>query len=138
MVLPHDAKEFPIPAPKSGNPSRQEARAIRDFAIELARLASDTRCHQVAVLDVRGLSPVTDYFVLASGISPRQMGTVVKEAAELGQSIGFAPLASAGREGESWYLVDFVHVVLHVFSAEARLFYDLDSLWGDAAKVKWE
>jgi ribosome-associated protein len=106
--------------------------------IALARLASETRCHDVVVLDVRGLSPVTDYFVIATGASPRQMGTVVRQAAELGKSIGFAPMGASGREGENWFLIDFVHVVLHVFSAEGRLFYDLESLWGDAPKVKWE
>jgi ribosome-associated protein len=106
--------------------------------IALARLAADTRCHDVVVLDVRGLSPVTDYFVIATGASSRQMGTVLSQAGELGKSIGFAPMGMSGGEGESWFLVDFVHVVLHVFSAEARSFYDLDSLWGDAPKVKWE
>ncbi len=104
----------------------------------MARLASATRCHDVVVLDVRGLSPVTDYFVLATGISPRQMTTVIKEAQELGESIGFGPVGRAGQGQESWFLVDFVHVVLHVFTGEARLFYDLESLWGDAPKVKWE
>jgi ribosome-associated protein len=106
--------------------------------IALARLVSDTRCHDVTVLDVRGLSPVTDYFVIATGGSAIQMRTVAREAAELGKSIGVAPMGASGGEEESWFLVDFVHVVLHVFNAEARSFYDLESLWGDAPKVKWE
>lgn len=118
--------------------SAPESQAARDFAVELARRAAATRCRDVSLLDVRGLSPVTDYFVLATGTSARQMRTALQEAAELGQSIGFSPLGMAGQEGESWLLVDFVQVVLHVFSAEARLFYDLDSLWGDAPKLKWD
>lgn len=127
-----------MPDPDSATSTPHESRAAHDFAVELARRALATRCRDVVVLDVRGLSPVTDYFVLATGTSPRQMRTTVKEAAELGDSIGFGAIGMAGQEGESWLLVDFVHVVLHVFSADARLFYDLDSLWGDAPKVKFQ
>jgi len=108
------------------------------MAIEIARLAANTRCNNVVVLDVRGISPVTDFFILATGTSPRQMRTVCDEAADFGEERGFAPLSKCGQEGESWMLIDFVDIVMHVFSAEARLFYDLDSLWGDAAKVDWQ
>lgn len=118
------------------NPRRAEA--ARKFAIEAARLAANTRCHNVVVLDVRGLSPVTDYFVLATGTSPRQMRTVVDEASEFGETRGFAPYLKSGYEGESWILVDFIDVVLHVFNQESRQYYDLDNLWGDARKVDWQ
>ena len=84
------------------------------------------------------LSPVTDYFVLATGTSDRQMRSVADEIAEFGEGRDFKPLSISGLEGGSWILVDFVDVVLHVFSGEARQFYDLDSLWGDAKRVEWE
>lgn len=116
----------------------QRQQAARTFAIETARLAAHTRSQNVVVLDVRHLSPVTDYFVLATGSSPRQMRTVADQAAELGAGSGFSPLGTAGYEGDSWMLTDFVDVVLHVFSSSARLFYDLDTLWGDAPKVDWQ
>lgn len=115
----------------------QRAQAARNFAIEIARLAANTRCTNVVILDVRGLSPVTDFFVLATGTSPRQMRTVCDDAAEYGEEHQNRALALSGTEGESWMLIDFVDVVLHVFNAEARAFYDLDSLWGDAPRVEW-
>lgn len=90
------------------------------------------------MLDVRGISPVTDYFVLATGTSPRQMKTVCEEAGELGQTQDYSALSRSGTEGDSWMLIDFVDVVLHVFSQESRMFYDLDGLWGDAKKVEWQ
>ena len=111
--------------------------AARRFAIDAARLAAHTRCHSVVVLDVSGLSPVTDFFVLATGTSPRQMRTVVEEIAELGEKQSFAPYAQSGTEGEQWMLLDCIDVVVHVFSADARQFYDLDGLWGDAKRVDW-
>jgi ribosome-associated protein len=108
----------------------------RQFAIEAARLAANTRCHNVVLLDVRGISPVTDYMVLASGTSPRQMRSVCDELAEWArEQHGTRALNADGLEGESWMLIDFVDVVVHVFSDHARQFYDLDSLWGDAQRV---
>src|SRR5687767_3010689 len=112
--------------------SNQRIQAAREFAIEAARLAANTRCHNVVVLDVTGLSPVTDFFILATGTSPRQMRTVIDEVSELGEARNFAPYMNSGYEGEQWILVDFIDVVLHVFSQDARQFYDLDNLWGDA------
>jgi ribosome-associated protein len=112
--------------------------AAREFAIETARLAASTRCRDVVVLEVAELCSVTDFFVMATGSSPRQMRTVCDKASELGGQGDFKPFSQAGYKGESWILVDFIDVVLHVFSEQARQYYDLDSLWGDARKVPWE
>ena len=116
----------------------QRTEASRKFAIDVARLAANTRCHNVVVLDVSGISPVTDYFVLATGTSPRQMRSVCDEAGEFGESQDYAALSQSGTEGDTWMLIDFVDVVLHVFSQESRMFYDLDGLWGDAKPVDWK
>jgi ribosome-associated protein len=116
---------------------QQRSDVARKFAIDAARLVANTRCHNVVVLDVTGLSPVTDYFVLATGTSPRQMRSVCDELAEFGPTQDYPSLACSGTDGESWMLIDFVDVVVHVFSQEARQFYDLDGLWGDAKPVEW-
>ena len=116
----------------------QRKEAARIFAIEAARLAANTRCHSVVVLDVSGLSPVTDYFVIATGTSPRQMRSVADEIAEFGETRQFKPLTASGLEGGSWMLVDFVDVIVHLFSQDARQYYDLDNLWGDAKRIDWE
>src|SRR5437870_11395708 len=91
------------------SPKRLEA--ARNFAVEAARLAANTRCHNVVVLDLQGLSPVCDFFILASGTSPRQMRTVADQISELGQKLHFAAFNQTGYEGESWILVDFIDVV---------------------------
>ena len=77
--------------------------------------------------------------VLATGTSPRQMRTVCDELAEMAEQRGERALSSEGMEaGENgWMLIDFVTVVVHIFSPDSRAFYDLDSLWGDAKKVEW-
>lgn len=110
----------------------------RQFAIDAARHAANTRCTNVVVLDLTGLSPVCDFFVIATGTSARQMRTVADEIVELAEQRNFAPLASTGYEGESWILVDCVDVVVHIFNAQTRGYYDLDNLWGDAKPVDWQ
>ena len=114
-----------------------DQQATRQFAIEAARLAANTRCHNVVLLDVRGISPVTDYLVIATGTSPRQMRTVCDDLAEWAGERGVRPFNSDITESESWMLIDFVDVVVHVFNTESRSFYDLDGLWGDAQRVPW-
>ena len=116
----------------------QRLKAASSFAVEAAQLAANTRGQNVVVLDVSGISPITDFFVLVTGTSARQMRSVCDELRELGETRNFQALSSSGYEGESWILVDFVDVVVHLFSHEARLFYDLDGLWGDAPRVAWE
>ena len=116
---------------------QQSEQQTRQFAIEAARLAANTRCHNVVLLDVRGISPVTDYLVIATGTSPRQMRTVCDDLEEWAGERGVRAFNSDGSESESWMLIDFVDVVVHVFNQESRSFYDLDSLWGDGKRVEW-
>jgi ribosome-associated protein len=109
----------------------------KQFAIEVARALADTRCHQVSILDVSGISHITDFLVLASGTSPRQMKSASDAAEELGDTVGYKTLSRVV-ESTQWIVEDFVDVVVHVFSQDARYYYDLDNLWGDARRVDWE
>lgn len=120
-------------------PTPSEAHAAaRLFAIDAARMAAATHCRDVAVLDVSGISPITDFLVIATGTSGRQMGSVCADIEEMGKPNGFKAIAQSGIEGDSWMVQDFVHVVVHIFSHTARQFYDLDNLWGDAKQVEWQ
>jgi ribosome-associated protein len=111
--------------------------AARQFAIDAARMAANTRCRDVAVLDVSGLSPITDFFVIATGTSPRQMRSVCDDVEEMAVPMGYPAKSRSGYEGDHWICVDFVDVIVHLFNDEARRFYDLDNLWGDARRVEW-
>ncbi|HVS71566.1 MAG TPA: ribosome silencing factor [Phycisphaerae bacterium] len=100
-------------------------------------MAANTRCENVVLLDLRGRSPVTEFFVIATGTSPRQMRTVVDEVQDLGKSMGFTAWQTSGYESARWILVDCVNVVCHVFDTDARDFYDLELLWGDCPRIDW-
>ncbi len=117
---------------------RKPNKKAKEFAIAAARIAQERHCSDIVVLDLRGLSPATDYFVIATGTSERQMRTVADECSEAGRNQGMSRFGRAGYEQGRWILLDFVDVVIHIFDAEYRSFYDLELLWGDAEKVKFD
>ncbi len=106
------------------------------FAKAAAKTALLRHCTDVVVLDLRGKSPATDFFVIATGTSDRQMRTVADEISEIGRGGGFNRFGSAGYEQSKWILLDFIDVVVHIFDIEYRNYYDLDLLWGDAKRIK--
>lgn len=119
-------------------PQPTEAEKTMKFVIEAARLLSDDKCEDVVVLDVRKLSQVTDFVVIGSGTSDRQMRSVLKHVEELGGTQGFRAFRVSADERAVWLLADFVHVVVHLFEPNTRAHYDLEMLWGDAERVEWE
>ena len=119
---------------------RDEAREskARDMALAAARLLDDDKCEEVLVLDLRGRSQVTEFFVIASGTSQRQMRSAGLHVEELGEERGFGLFKhNLGEKDASWFVLDFVDVVVHLFEPETRLFYDIEMLWGDAPRVAW-
>jgi ribosome-associated protein len=116
---------------------RQNTKA-RAFAVAAARVAAERHCSDIVVLDLKGKSPATDYFVIATGTSDRQMRTVADEICEAAREQGQQRFGRAGYEQARWILLDFVDVVIHIFDAEYRDYYDLELLWGDAKQLKWD
>jgi ribosome-associated protein len=125
-------------AANSTESESKRLEATRRFAIESARLAAATRCHDVVILDMAGVSPVTDFYIIATGTSPRQMRAVCDQVDELAEKTGFKSYHRSGYEGETWIAVDYVDVVLHIFNPTARSYYDLENLWGEAKRVNWD
>ena len=105
------------------------------FALIAAKIAAERRCRDIVVLDLRGKSPATDYFVIATGTSDRQMRSVAEEICEEAKKMRLQLFGRAGFEQARWILLDFIDVVIHLFDSEYRDYYDLDLLWGDAEKL---
>lgn len=101
-------------------------------------MLADDKCSDVVVLDVRGLSSITDFVVIGSGTSDRQMRSALQHTEDLGATIGHASFRSNADDRATWLLVDFVDVVVHVFEPNTRAHYDLEMLWGDAKRIRWE
>ena len=114
-----------------------EDEQIRSFAVEAARLLRDRHCEDILVFDVRGMSDVTDYIVIASGTSDRQIKSVGSELESIAKAAGVERFGTEVDEPTNWLVVDFVDIVVHLFEPAARAHYDLEMMWGDAPQVKW-
>jgi len=108
-------------------------------ACQAARIADDYRSRDVVVLDLTAITPIVDYFVVATGTSRRQMRAVADEISRVFKEDGDTRLGIEGYDNSSsWILIDFGDIVVHLQDAEARTLYDLDRLWADAARVDWQ
>lgn len=116
------------------NAQHEEARR---FATAAARIAAENKAQDVAVLDLRGLSTLADFFVICTGTSDRQMHAVLERIEAHAQTLGRRVYRVADARSGSWLLADYIDVVVHIFDAEHRAYYDLDGLWGDAPRVAW-
>ncbi len=135
--MPHNDDAQPIKLDTQSATRRGNTDDALAMAIDLARLLADDKCEKVVVLDVTGQSPVTDYIIIASGTSDRQMNSVLDHAMELAADGGMAAVRQARDERATWLLADFVDVVLHIFEPNTRAHYDVESLYPDADEVAW-
>jgi len=109
-----------------------------EIARACAQTAFDTKAEDVVILDVRGLSSFTDYFVIMSGRSTRHVqGLAEAIEAEL-RSKRVNTSKAEGLQEAMWVLLDFDDVVVHIFYHEQRGFYDLEGLWHDAPRIRLE
>ena len=87
----------------------------------------------IVVMDLRGVTGVTDFFVIATGTSNVQVRAIADEVKEkLKKDHGINPWHAEGYQAQKWILLDYVNIVVHVFDAETRSYYDIEKLWGDA------
>lgn len=118
-------------------PSRQARRSsgdaeVRALAAAAAKEAVERRGQDVVLLDLRGLTSATDYFVLASGESDVQVKAIADRIKERLATEGARPWHVEGARQSNWVLLDYVDFVVHVFHRETRAYYELERLWGDA------
>ena len=106
--------------------------------VQLCRgFADNKKAKDIVVLDVRKLSSVTDFFVIASGISEPHLRAVLEEITDrLRKEHDVRPRAVDGTVHGAWVVLDFFDVIVHLMRADVRERYDLESLWGDAPRVR--
>lgn len=121
----------PAPAPKAGIP----ANRAKQSALAAAAAAIDKKAERVKILDLGTLSGFTDFFVLCSGASNRQVHAIASSVETRLRESGRRAIAIEGLNEGRWVLLDFGDVVVHVFLDAIRDYYDLDSLWADAPRV---
>lgn len=108
----------------------------RRTAIAAARAALEKKAEEVLVLDLRGVSGYTDFLVIGSGSSDRQIEAIADGVEKELKSQGHRAVGTEGQRGGRWVLLDFGDVVVHVFHRDERMHYDLEGLWADAPRIE--
>ena len=109
-----------------------------ELAKEAARLLDSKKAENISVIKIDAISSLADYFVIATGRGSTQVRSLSDELEEKLKAQGTAPARIEGYRSDSWILLDYSQVVAHIFTQEARDFYDLDRLWVDGVKVDWQ
>ena len=109
----------------------------RRLALRCRELADNKKAEEIVILDVRELSSVTDYFVIASGTSEPHLRAIMDEITDqLREDHDVRPRAVDGTAQTSWVVLDFFDVIVHLMRQDVRERYDLETLWGDAPRLK--
>jgi ribosome-associated protein len=109
----------------------------RKLALLCRELADNKKAEDIVILDVREVSSVTDYFVIASGTSEPHLRAIVDEITDkLKEDHDVRPKAIDGTLHTAWIVLDYFDVIVHVMRTDVRNRYDLETLWGDAPRVR--
>jgi len=112
------------------------SRKLTADVARAVRAALDKKALDVVVLDLRGTPAFTDFFVLCSGTSQRQVKAIADSVEEALRAARVRPAHIEGYDRAEWILMDFFSFIVHVFTPQTREFYSLERLWGDAERIE--
>jgi len=125
----------PSEVPQQTEPVGEAAEAL-GMARRIVDLASDKLANDIALLDIRGVSLIADYFVICTAGSDRQTSAILKDLSEkLLEEFARKPMHTEGKGDSGWVLLDYGDVIVHIFSPQQRSFYNLEQLWAAATPV---
>ena len=111
----------------------------KERSAELAKIAiaalEDKKAEDVRLIDISDVSVLADYFIIASGNNRAQVQAMADEVEECLGRAGAEPRQIEGYQSANWVLLDFGDVIIHIFDAQNRLFYDLERIWKDGTQI---
>ena len=109
------------------------------LSVNIAKILDEKKARDLKVLKIQDLTVVTDYIVVATGTSTTQVKSLADEVEyKLNEQFGIKPTRIEGYESQSWILMDYDTVIVHVFTPDARDYYTLDKLWADGEEIAVE
>lgn len=106
-----------------------------ELAVQAARILDEKKAERIHVIKIDNISSLADYFVIATGGNNTHVRSLKDQLEEKLKTLGASPAGVEGYRSNSWVLLDYTEVVVHIFTQEARDFYDLDRLWADGEKI---
>lgn len=117
---------------ETNNSTTDEIAESRALAVDIADIIAETPAADTRVIDIHGLTVIADVFVICSGENERQLRAIMRAITEEMPEKSKPPLRVEGDTASGWILMDFGDVIVHIFDAELRSFYDLEERWSDA------
>ena len=114
-----------------------EGASAKELACEIARVLDSKRGKDIKIIYVEEKTVITEYFVICTGNSSTQVKALVGEVEFKLEERGVSPYNVEGRDNNSWIVMDYSNVIVHVFSRESRELYNLDKLYGDAEMIEF-
>lgn len=134
-----ESTEAPTGATDASSTITGEPATSLELALAAAQVAADNRGENIVILDLRELTPVFDYFVLATGNNRRQLHAISEEIDhKLEDDLNDKRMGIEGYSESRWILLDYGSVVIHLFDGDLREFYAIEDLWTDAKRVPFE
>ena len=107
----------------------------KEMAMTVAKILDGKKAIDIQAIEIKDLSTIGDYFVIASGSSNSQVKALSDAVEEAMSALGFEPRRIEGYQSAMWIVLDYYDVIVHIFYTEAREFYSLERLWSDAPQV---
>ena len=107
-------------------------------AMLAGRYGEEKKANDVSVIELKGLTDIADYFILASGTSERHVRTIAEHIEQGMKGMGIKPFSMEGYQQGRWVIIDYRDIIVHVFFEPLRELYDLESLWIEAKKYRIE
>jgi ribosome-associated protein len=133
----HEAQD-PVPSHAVARTTPERMTRALEHARIGARIADDNRGKDVLLLDLRQVTPLVDFFVIITASSRRLSNAIAEEIDKEMKHRGEHKMGMEGSEVGRWILIDYGDFVVHVFSPEARTYYSLEDIWGDAPRLDWQ
>jgi ribosome-associated protein len=121
---------------KTGASTTQVTRSTSNDLSTAIKAVIEKKAEELVALDLREIASFTDYFLICSGTSTRQVQAIADEVVEKLKEQGARPLHVEGYSSGQWVLIDYGDMIVHVFEQRAREFYDLERLWRDAKRLE--
>lgn len=106
------------------------------LSLEVFKALDDRKANNIQVLDVKDLTSITDYFILATGTSTKHASSLAESVEESLSALGYEPTHKEGFNTGEWIVLDYLDVIVHVFTEETRAFYKLEKMWKDAEVIQ--
>jgi len=128
-----------LPLPQPNRATGQPRQRSLEVALAAARVAHDNRGQDIVLLDLRELTSVFDFFLIATGTSRRQLHAIAEEIDRtLSEEFGEKRMGIEGYAAGTWILQDYGDLVMHLFDEKAREYYALEQLWTGAKRIDWQ